>query len=115
MSSKVVATHQSHEPTPYLDGVDALTREIINDCAGLIQTTLDSLRARYGDSLGRDGIESDRKLQGIFKRIQWSMLEQSRLQVLQEKVQKSTQRLSLLTALAIRYVHENFYLRGSLY
>lgn len=94
----MVATYQQHELSPYLQGLDNVSKSVVNQCAALIQDTLDHIQSRYGKSLGIEG--SGKKIKDIYKRIEWSVREKERLQNLRDKLQEGVQRLSLLTSLA---------------
>lgn len=95
---KVVATYQQHEFSPYLQGLDNVSKSVVNECGSLIQDTLDRFQLRYENSLSIGG--SGKKIKDIHKRIEWSLREKEKLQHLRAKLQYGVQRLSLLTNLA---------------
>ncbi|RMJ17157.1 hypothetical protein CDV36_003176 [Fusarium kuroshium] len=97
---QVVATYQQHEFSPYLDGLDNATKSVINQCGSLIQETLEHIQPKYHDSLSGRG--SGKKINDIYRKIEWSMREKDRLWHVREKLQDGIQRLSLLTTLAAR-------------
>ncbi|KAK8929294.1 hypothetical protein VCV18_001956 [Metarhizium anisopliae] len=94
----VVATYQQHEVSPCLQVLDDVSKSVVDECASLIQDTLQHLRSRYGGSLGAEG--SGNKIRDIVKRIEWSVRETQRLEKLRGKLHEGVQRLSLLTGLA---------------
>ncbi|KID65919.1 hypothetical protein MAN_05578, partial [Metarhizium hybridum] len=94
----VVATYQQHELSPCLQVLDDVSKSVVDECASLIQDTLQHLRSRYRGSLGAEG--SGNKIRDIVKRIEWSVRETQRLEKLREKLREGVQRLSLLTGLA---------------
>ncbi|KAJ3521381.1 hypothetical protein NM208_g13315 [Fusarium decemcellulare] len=97
---EVVATFQQHEISEELKVLDDATRSVVDQCASLIQDTLDRLQPRYHSSLSRE--VSGTKIKRAYKSIQWRVSEPERLRCLQEKIQEGVQRLSLLVGLATR-------------
>ncbi|RSL41160.1 hypothetical protein CEP53_012924 [Fusarium sp. AF-6] len=97
---QVVATYQQHEFSPYLDGLDNATKSVIDQCGSLIQDTLAHIQPKYHDSLSSGG--SGKKINDIYRKIEWSMREKDRLRDVREKLQHGVQRLSLLATLAAR-------------
>lgn len=99
---QVVATYQQHEFSPYLDGLDNAAKSVIDQCGSLIQDTLEHIQPKYHESLRVGG--SGKKINDIYRKIEWSMREKDRLRYTREKLQDGVQRLSLLTTLAARLV-----------
>ncbi|KAH7254936.1 hypothetical protein MRS44_016409 [Fusarium solani] len=97
---QVVATYQQHEFSPYLDGLDKAVKSVIDQCGSLIQDTLEHIQPKYHESLRIGG--SGKKINDIYRKIEWSMREKDRLRYTREKLQDGVQRLSLLTTLAAR-------------
>ncbi|UPK95737.1 hypothetical protein LCI18_006672 [Fusarium solani-melongenae] len=97
---QVVATYQQHEFSPYLDGLDNAAKSVIDQCGSLIQDTLEHIQPKYHESLRVGG--SGKKMNDIYRKIEWSMREKDRLRYTQERLQDGVQRLSLLTTLAAR-------------
>ncbi|KAH9909189.1 hypothetical protein F4778DRAFT_217661 [Xylariomycetidae sp. FL2044] len=93
----VVETYQQRESSPSLRTLDVSTKEIIEDCAGLMQEALDKLRPRYHEYLQSGG--SGSKIRGAFKKVEWSVREQQRVHVLQEKIRQNSDWLNTLISL----------------
>lgn len=97
---KVVATYQQHELSPYLQGLDRVSRSVVEKCTTLIQDMLGHLTSRYGSCLSVQG--SGWMMRDVYKRVEWCVREKERIQNLRNGLQEGVQRLSLLTSLAIR-------------
>src|SRR4051812_40391964 len=52
---QVVATYEQHEPSPWLRGLDSVTKAVIDDCAHVIQQALDRFVPRYQNNLRPGG------------------------------------------------------------
>ncbi|RTE71534.1 hypothetical protein BHE90_014055 [Fusarium euwallaceae] len=96
----VIATYEKHELNPYLEGLDAVSKSVVDQTTSLIQDALNHLQSRYRNSLHPEG--SGNKLKDTYKKLEWSMRETERIRCLREKLQESMQRLSLLGSLAVR-------------
>ncbi|GAB1309964.1 hypothetical protein MFIFM68171_00174 [Madurella fahalii] len=98
--SQVVATYQEREYSVYLSSLDNATKAVVDDCAGLIEAALQHFGSRYQDNLRAGG--SGNKWKDAYKKVEWSVKEKERLQELQEKLRQNTERLALLSVLAMR-------------
>lgn len=99
VEAKVVATYQQHE-TPCLQGLDAVSKTVVDNCTTLIQDALNHLQLYYGSSLTKEG--SGNKARDILKRVEWCVREKTRLGALRAGLQQGTQRLTLLSNLSGR-------------
>ena len=97
---QVVATYEQRDFSPYMIQLDVATKEVVDDCAVLIQEVLDRLQARYGSSLAPSGTGS--KMKDTYKKTEFCFAEKERLAAVQEKLRKNTERLTLLIGLTIR-------------
>jgi hypothetical protein len=93
----VVATYEKYEPSPYMQGLSAAAKSIVNECGTLIQDALDTLRPRYDGSLLRDG-GSGNVMRDAAKKVQW-LWERGQVEDLESKLKDNTLRLSLLVSL----------------
>lgn len=96
-----MATYQQHELNTPLQVLDNVTKLVVGELATLIQDALNHLQSRYGSSLTKEG--SGKKAKDIYRRVEWCMREKDRLRMLQEKLQKGVQRLTLLSTISARY------------
>lgn len=90
--------YEQHELSPFLQGLDTVTRSVVHQCAALIQEALEHLQSRYSNTLCIEG--SHKRIKDIYRRIEWFAREKERIRNLQEKLTESIQRLSLLINLA---------------
>ncbi|KAJ2985684.1 hypothetical protein NUW58_g5402 [Xylaria curta] len=95
---QVVATYEQHESSPYLEGLDNVSKCVVNQCTSDIQDAFDYFQSRYQNSLHPGG--SGKKIKDVFKKVEWATREKDRLRCLREKLKEGIQRLSLLTSLA---------------
>lgn len=100
-TGQVVATYQQHELTPYLQGLDFVSKQVVENCTTLIRNTLHHLQSHYGSSLAKDG--PGNKVKDVRKRIEWLIREKERPRALREALKEEMQRLALLSSLAARY------------
>ncbi|KAH6892940.1 hypothetical protein B0T10DRAFT_481129 [Thelonectria olida] len=98
----VVAIYEQYEPSsPELKNLARTSKSVVDECAGLIKTTLDRIVSEYHGSMQPGG--SGSKVRDIYKRGKWWAREKSRLVELQEQLHKHVELLSVLTALATRH------------
>jgi hypothetical protein len=88
--------------TPYLDGLDNVAKSVADQCGSVLRDALDHFHARYNDSLCLGG--SGKKIKDIYKKLEWSVREKDQLHSLRRRLQDGVQRLTLLTALTVKYV-----------
>lgn len=94
---QVIETYQERESSPYLEGLNHVSKSVVDQTASLIQDALNHFQSRYKNSLLPGG--SGKKLKDVYKKVEWSTREKERIRGLREKLQESVQRLSLLTSL----------------
>jgi hypothetical protein len=97
---QVVATYPQHEFTPYLESLDAAAKEVVDECAGLIQEARDRWQKKYQQTLSPDG--SGNVVKDAGRKMEWFLREKERVVELQAKLDRGIQRLTLLGALAAR-------------
>ncbi|KAK4442462.1 hypothetical protein QBC34DRAFT_313009 [Podospora aff. communis PSN243] len=94
---EVVSIYQQRENSIYLSELDRITKAVVEECASSIDGALKRFQHRYHESLQLEG--SGSKLRDGYKKLEWAFREKERLQDLREKLQRNTQRLSLLVGL----------------
>ncbi|KAK0743119.1 hypothetical protein B0T18DRAFT_175737 [Schizothecium vesticola] len=94
---QVVSTYQQRENSIYLSELDRITKAVVEECASSIDGAVQRFGDKYHDNLQAEG--SGSKLRDGYKKLEWAFREKERLQDLREKLQRSTQRLSLLVGL----------------
>jgi hypothetical protein len=90
---------------PLLGGTRTATKQTVDDCAGPIREALGRWQEKYYQALSPNG--SGNALKDTGRKIQWFLREQERVAELQAKLSQGTQRLKLLSALAVRQVCES--------
>lgn len=75
---------------------------MIDECSSLVGEVLLNVRVRYGESLQSGG--SGNKIKDVYKRVEFSLREKEKLQLLQEKLNGGIGRLSLLSSCAALFV-----------
>lgn len=96
--TQVVATFAQFEKSPSLDNLEHVTKCIIDECGALIGEVLLRLREKYGESLQPGG--SGSRVRDVYKKVEFSVRERERIQLLQETLNKAVTRLSLLSSCA---------------
>ncbi|KAI0875786.1 hypothetical protein GGS24DRAFT_272331 [Hypoxylon argillaceum] len=92
----VIATYQQYEQSPWLCGLGATTKSVVDECTTLLQDALEGWSYKYRESLTIGG--SRNRVKDTYRKIQW-LWEKDNVTKLQNKLKISTSRLSLLTAL----------------
>jgi hypothetical protein len=95
---QVVSTYQQRENSIYLIEIDRITKAVVEECASSIDGALQRFGDKYHDNLRAEGSRS--RLRDGYKKVEWAFREKELLQELREKLQRNTQRLSLLVGLA---------------
>lgn len=95
-----MATYEQHGRSVYLTELDRATKTVVEECAALIEGALQHFGTRYHGSLQTEG--SGNKCRDAYKKIEWALREKERLLELREKLQRNTERLTLLNGLAAR-------------
>jgi hypothetical protein len=98
---QVVSTYQQQENSIYLSELDRITKAVVEECASSIEGALRRFRDKYHGSL-HHAEGSGSKLYDGYKKLEWAFREKEQLQGLREKLQRNTERLSLLAGLAAR-------------
>ncbi|KAK4111492.1 hypothetical protein N656DRAFT_780793 [Canariomyces notabilis] len=97
---QVIETYSQHSLSPYLDGLNTVTKEVVDELGSLIRELLSRWRAKYHDSFQTGG--SGRRLKDWGKKIEWSLHEQEVVRDFQDKLARGVQRITLLMSLAAR-------------
>ncbi|KAK0631582.1 hypothetical protein B0T14DRAFT_467625 [Immersiella caudata] len=99
---QVVSTYQQRESSIYLGELDRITKAVVSRCASSIDEALRRFQDKYHDNLRAEW--SGSKFRDGYKKLEWSFRDKERLHNLREKLQRNTQRLTLLTGLAAQIV-----------
>ncbi len=97
---QVVAIYPQHELTPYLGELDTVTKQVVEECADLIQKALARWQRKYGQALSPDG--SGNVLKDASRKVEWYLREKERVAELRAQLDRGVQRMTLLSALAVR-------------
>jgi hypothetical protein len=95
---RVIATYEQFERSHWLDSLGHVTKAIVDECGSLIGEVLRKLREKYGDSLQPGG--SGNRVKDVYKKLEFSVRERDRIQLLQGSLNKAISRLSLLSSCA---------------
>jgi hypothetical protein len=95
---QVIATFEQFENSPQLDSLGSVTRSIIDECSDIIGDVLCSLRDKYGDSLQPGG--SGNKAKDVYRKLEFSLREKEKIQLLQDSLNRAVARLGLLAGCA---------------
>ncbi|KAK9413534.1 hypothetical protein SUNI508_11856 [Seiridium unicorne] len=90
----VVATYE-HYSSPSLDDFDRLLHTVVQECHGLIHSSLNRLEPKYHDSLKPEGLGS--RIKDGMRKVEWSVREKERVKELRDKLRTNGQRISILT------------------
>ncbi|KAG7287105.1 hypothetical protein NEMBOFW57_006610 [Staphylotrichum longicolle] len=96
----VAGSAKEYQDLLYLTELDRATKTVVEECAALIEGALQHFGTRYHGSLQTEG--SGSKCRDAYKKIEWALREKERLLELREKLQRNTERLTLLNGLAAR-------------
>ncbi|OIW29088.1 hypothetical protein CONLIGDRAFT_633272 [Coniochaeta ligniaria NRRL 30616] len=95
---QVIATYEQFEDSPSLESLRHVAKAVVDECGILIGEVLHELRERYGDSLQPGG--SGNRVKDAYKKVEFSVRERDRVQLLQESLSKAIGRLGLLSSCA---------------
>jgi hypothetical protein len=95
---QVIATYQQFQPSPWLDGLANVTKSIVAECSSLLQEVLAFVQGKYGDSLQPGG--SGNTIKDICKKLEFSLKERDKIQLLNRKLNNAAGRLGLLSSCA---------------
>jgi hypothetical protein len=79
-----------------------VTKQIVDECAMLIQDIWTKNMAKYDSSLGKRSLLNT--FATGYKKLEWLIREKDKVLKLQEKLKANTSRLSLLIAAAAQWV-----------
>lgn len=96
-----IETFQVYENNEWLNTLANVTKDIINECGSLIGEVSGRYRQKY-QALDSDG--SWHNVKSLFQKVEFSVRETERIQLLHDKLNNAIGRLSLLTSCAILYV-----------
>jgi hypothetical protein len=96
----VIATYPQHESSLYLQELDAVTKQVVDECAELIRQALARWQKKYGEALAPEG--SGNALKDAGRKLEWRLREKERVAELRARLDQGVQRLTLLGALAVR-------------